>query len=370
MLAFSAPLNLWAPSSLLIRNASQIGPKAFVRYVETGLIRVHGRANWLTDRRFRDSHRWPEAAWDAEIDDALDSIRREDEVEPEDRRRVVVAQPEEGFRLAAEYLDRFPDQIDRWNRILRGPTARSKLPSGTRESALRYHDDGPLAVAKAILRDAFNHGLAIRGSGADAPLLLSSADKQFLKLLEETWAPSAQRPAGAPPLTLSGELGGQLVDVLRYLDIHRGPQNLDRFLQGNGRRLLVAWLKDICQRYREVNPRDIDSVIITELRAQLGQGTFTQPIRDALTHPLTTSAGLVGLVLTAAELVQEPSNAFAVTGMAASVVQVTGAAAKQFGITPASYNGPQWPFLYAYRAQARPRQVARLKHILNEFGSA
>ena len=366
LLAFSAPLNLWAPSSPLIRHSSHISPADFVRYVDEGMIRVHAREEWITDRARRDAHPWEGAAWDPKIDSALLAIARQDEREPEAARRVVIAPPEEGMDRAAAYLDANPDQVKRWYRIFSTATAHTKLPAGTRESAERARDHGPAAVALAILRDAFNHGLAIRGTGSDVPLLLSSADRQFLKLLEESWAPTRSRPKRAEPMMFS-QLAGQLIDVLRHLDIHRGPRDIDSFLRGKGRRYLVAWLHDICLRYRELDPRYVDGIIIRELRSQLDRGTFAKPVREALTHPVITSGGVVGFVLAAAECVQDPGNQIALTGMAAAAVGVAGGLAKQFGITPGSYDGPQWPFLYAYRSPARARQMRTLRHVMSEF---
>jgi hypothetical protein len=366
MLAFSAPLNLWAPSSVLIRHCAGISPKSFVRYVDKGLIRIHARAEWITDRASRDAHPWQGAAWDPQIDDALRSICEQDEQAPEAERRVVIAPPEEGWDRAAAYLDEHPDQVRRWHRIFTSATAHTKLSAGARETTERVRDQGELAVARSILRSAFNHGLAIRGTGSDVPLLLSGADRQFMKLLEESWAPPRQPKRTADPMLFS-ELAGQLVEVLRHLDIHRGPRDVDAFLKGKGRRHLVTWLHDVCLRYRELDPRDVDGSIIRELRSQLNRGKVSRPVSEALTHPVTTSGGMVGFVLAALECVQDPGNSVALTGMAAAAVGVAGGVAKQFGIAPSSYDGPQWPFFYAYRSPARGRQVRTLKHVLAEF---
>jgi hypothetical protein len=166
---------------------------------------------------------------------------------------------------------------------------------------------------------------------------------------------------------LFSELAGQLVDVLRHLDIHRGPRDVDAFLMSKGRKYLVAWLHDVCLRYRELEPRHVDGIIIRELRSQLNLSTVSRPLRKALTHPVTTSGGVVGFVLAAVECVHDPANAMAVTGMAAAAVGVAAGMAEQFGIVPTSYDGPQWPFFYAYRSPARARQVRTLKHVLAEF---
>lgn len=367
LVAFSAPLNLWAPASTLVRECSQIDAKAFVSYVDHGLIRIHGREDWLTNKEFRNNHRWAQASWVTEIDDALLSIYREDEREPEPKRRVLAGPPEQGDKLAVDYLNEFPDQVTRWNRIFHSPSAKAKIPVGTFESAKRASKDGPKAVAAAILRDAINHGIAMRDSGAEAPLYLSSADRQFMKLLEESWGTGAT--AGDRRRLPADDMAGQLIEVLRHLDIHRGPRNLDRFLKGEGRRLMVAWLSEICRRYRYANPRDVDRIIITELRSQLDQAALANPVTEALLHPITTLGGLVGFVVSAASCVHDPS-ALDVLGMSAAVVQLTGGVAKQFGYAPSSYTGPQWPFLYAYNSPARRKDVEKLKYVLAEFGSA
>jgi hypothetical protein len=369
LLAFSAPLNLWAPSSVLIRNASTVEPKAFVKYVDQRFIRIHAREEWLTDPGFRNGHPWSGAAWDREIDDALNSILRNDENEAEANRRVVVAPAEEGFKLAAEHLDQFPGEVDRWNRTFYSSSARSKLPAGTLESAARHVGNGSVAVAKVILRDAYNHGLAVRDSGADAPLLLSSADRRFLELLLEESSPASSGKRPVTKLSLPTELGIQMIEVLRHLDIHRGSADLDSFLRGDGRRLLVSWLGRICDCYRKADPRNVDNIIITELCSDLDRARFARPFKEMLAHPVTTAAGLVDLVLTTVGLVLEPANVLAVTGMAASAVQVAGGTTRPIGFAPRAYTGPQWPFLYAYRRLARPKQVRKLQYVLGELQS-
>src|ERR1019366_7058949 len=101
---------------------------------------------------------------------------------PKEQRRVLATDDETGWKDADTFLSEHHDQIDRWNKIFRRESARNdrsaptRLPVGVIETARREaagastnKEDVALRVARAILRDAFNHGEAFAGSGARVP---------------------------------------------------------------------------------------------------------------------------------------------------------------------------------------------------------
>ncbi|MDH6589378.1 hypothetical protein M2161_008484 [Streptomyces sp. SAI-133] len=367
LLALSQPLNLWAPSSVLIRHATQIPAKSFVRYVDQGFIRIQAREPWLTDRAHRDGHPWDYARWDDEIDGALLSILRNDEGLPESERRVLAAPPERGEELAAERLARDPGQVAYWYGAYRGAGAARRIPEGTLDTARLYTDGTPFNVAKLILRVAYNHGAAFELSGAKAPLLLSQADRRFVRLITRArTADGVPVPAPtAPSRNLASELAIQLLDVLRLLDVHAGPRDLDTFLRGRGRQELVQWIADVCERYRHHPRRELDGLIIRELRHTVSRDRFRSPLSELRERPMATAVGSIALAAGAVDFVLAPGNAMGIAGMAAGAYQLVSGLARQMGWAPTAFDGPQWPFLYAYSSKAKRSQVAKMAYALS-----
>jgi hypothetical protein len=367
LIALSQPLNLWAPSSVLVRHASRIPARHFVRYVEQGFIRVQAREPWLTDRAHRDGHRWEGACWDHEIDGALLSILRNDERLPESERRVLAAPPERGEELAAERLASDPGQVEYWYRAYRSAHVARRIPEGTLEAARRCAQGGPVDVAKLILGVAYNHGAAFELSGAEAPLLLSQADRRFVRLI--TRAPTADaaavRAATAPSRDLAAELAVQLLDVLRLLDVHAGPRDLDTFLRGRGRQELVRWIGDMCERYRHHPRRELDGLVIRELRRAVGRARFRSPVSELRERPMAAAVGSIALAAGAVDFVLAPGDAMGIAGLAAGAYQLGSGLARQMGWAPTPFDGPQWPFLYSYSSKAKRSQLAKLAYALS-----
>lgn len=382
MLAVSQPLVLWAPTSPLLESEQcRIPPKNFLRHVEEGRIRVFGREKWLFSRDFRDSYTFPEARWNESFDRVLKKMCEDDASRPVEQRRVVAAPPEEGWQWAEEYLADKPGQVTRLNRIARGKTAMSKIPAGTLQAAFRYAGDDPFRLAQAILRDAYNHGQAIKLSGAQAPFWLSPTDKTFATILRETAAPG-QRTAdrsfrgrdatasAAPADETSAEVAAQLLNILRLLDIgapslHRG-KDLDGFLRSEGRQEMVTWLSRVCNLLKVTDAGKLDRAVITMLRADLDHAGFTRPLREMIRHPATTAVGTVGLVTTVLGSVTDPSSPVTLAGLFAAAFPVAPTLFRSLGYIPADYTGPQWPFLYTYGSPATKRNVTRLLNVLRE----
>jgi hypothetical protein len=367
LIALSRPLNLWAPSSVLVRHASRVPARHFVRYVEQGFIRVQAREPWLTDRAHRDGHPWEDARWDEEIDGALLSILRNDERLPESERRVLAAPPPRGEEWAAERLASDPGQVEYWYGAYRGPRAAHRIPEGTLQAARRYADSGPFDIAKHILSVAYNHGAAFELSGARAPLLLGRADRSFVRLI--TRAPTADgaaaRATTTPSRDLAAELAAQLLEVLRLLDVNAGPRDLDTFLRGRGREELVRWIGDMCERYRHHPRRELDGLVVRELRRALVRTRFRSPVSELRERPMAAAVGSIALAAGAVDFVLAPGNAMGIAGMAAGAYQLGSGLARQMGWAPTPFDGPQWPFLYAYSSKAKKSQLTKIAYALS-----
>jgi len=255
MIAVSQPLNLWSPTSALLGSRdSQVSPKEFLKYVESGYIRVFGREWWLTSQTERNKFEYKGAAWNENFDGRLLRMLKEDDGKPPQERRVVIAQAENGRTRAERLVDENPHHIDYWN----NPANQKKIPAGTLEAARRTAKGDPEVFAKAVLRDAWNHGEASRDAGAEVRFLLTLKDRQFLDVLmraatapeganqtDPAVAQATAKARRAVPLTVSDRLSRQLLDLLSTLDDSapgRGrPGSLRKFIGGKKRRALVAW---------------------------------------------------------------------------------------------------------------------------------
>lgn len=130
MVAMSRPA-LWAPSSLMLKSsASALTPKAFLRYLNAGEIRVFDCHEWLCEPASRGKD-WAGAAWDDSIDGEIKRICEEDANKPKDEQRVVVVPAENGYKFADLYLEQHPAEVTRWERILRSSQRSQAIPPGT-----------------------------------------------------------------------------------------------------------------------------------------------------------------------------------------------------------------------------------------------
>jgi hypothetical protein len=376
MLAISAPLNLWSPSSVLLNAPGcLVTPKEFVGYVERGDIRIIGRHEWLFEPRHRDSYDWTGARWDRPVDDAIRAIGKEDEREPDERRRVLVAPPEDGWDWAGDFLARNPGQVKVLHREITGPAAAEQFPKGVIEAVSRY-GPSPEKVVLAVLRDARNHGQAIRLANAEVPFLLRSGDSRFMRLLakvrvEEEATPSPLPSAPSPrverPLS---ELSGQLLHVLGYLDMaRRKPESLHAFMAGQGHQVLVAWFRMLCERVKRTDPRNVEREVVEALKAELAGGRFPHPLHDLLgaSDRATMAAAAAGLAGDVVDLQLDPANLMGIAGFAPSAFLLGHGALKALGYVRTEYNGPQWPYLYAFGARASPRRARRMRKMLDQL---
>jgi hypothetical protein len=386
MMAMSQPLILWGPTGFQLEHKQcRIPPRVFIRYVEEGRIRVFGREQWLTSRAFRDNHPFPGAKWAESFDGELKRICEEDVSRPLQQRRVVAAPPEGGWQWAEEYLAANPNQVTRWNRLARSKAATSKVPAGTLQAAFKYAEGDPFRLAQAILRDAYNHGQAIRLSGAEVPFLLTATDRRFLDVLGKTADPGdpasrsrsgrgravqARLPESPSVDETSAELAAQLLKILEQFDLGspgtRHHRNLDEFLSGSGHQELVTWLSRMSGRLKQTDARNLDNAIINALREDIGRAEFAKPLREMIRQPATTAVGAIGLATTVIGYALDPVGTLSIAGLFAAAFPVAKVLFQSLGYVPASFTGPQWPFLYTAGSPATKRQLAHLLTVLSE----
>ena len=375
LVAMSQPLTLWAPSSVLLRSQSSgVGPKQFLDLLDEGYIRVMGRRKWLSDPRCRDSDRWPGTSWDAEIDDRIRRLSEEDEGKPVPERRVVVAPEEEGYEWADNYLSRHPEESSRWYKRVRRKDASETIPGGTLD-AVRELGTDHVAVARRILRDAYNHGRALLESGARVPILQSFTHRKFVEVLAqapptEDERASRQTPASgasrAPQLDGLSAMTGELAKILGGLDLHGppNPKRLHRFLRSSGHRDLVAWMSGMCTEYEQHRPQVVDAVVLDRLKQELGRASFDSFTQGLKRHGDDAGVGAVGLVTGIVGLATAGVGWVPALALGAAVYPAGKGLVRELGFIPAGFEGPQWPFLYTYGRAAKKGQLEGMREAL------
>jgi hypothetical protein len=319
------------------------------------------------------------ARWNDAIDGEIRALYYDDAMRPDEEKRVVLAPPERGSAWAAEYLDRNPPEIERWHRILSRKNVATKLPAGTLQFVRRQGEktggDVP-TMARAVLQIAYNHGDAFRATGAEAPILLSPLDREFLKLLGGTPGVDAGHAAAVPPDSevadpaAIGRLTEQMFEVLRYLDLLSGqrgtPGSLDKFLRGDGHASLAAWFAELCQFVKYMDQRKIDGLVFSYLQKDVERGAFVSPLQGLRQASKADAVfGTAGLVGDAVDAALSPVSGLA--KLALGTYPVTRAVMRQLGWAPQNYTGQQWPFLYAFGGMATKKGRDDLRYALQEM---
>ncbi|MFG2824865.1 hypothetical protein ACGFX4_36230 [Kitasatospora sp. NPDC048365] len=372
MVAVSRPLNLWAPSSVLLSSPEcRITPGEFVGLVDAGHIRVVAREEWLVDRGFRDNRPWSGARWEPEVDSALKTIMEDDLAEPDVRRRRVLAVgPESGRASAERMLAADPVQLRYWTEMLGSAEADRVIPAGVLENARRRGGTDLEKQAVEIVRDAWNHGDAMVECGADIPFLMRAEDRAFADLLARV--PTLPHQAGGPvpgeeqavrerpaqevPLA---EVTGQMLEALRRVEMDR--TDIVAFTRSAGHAALVAWFAAICARIRADGVADTDVDVRAELVRQLTQDGFPGLSLDALRRPtMTEGVESVTLGIDLQQLLSGTAGIGTFLTMSAATFSVGRGLARRLGWVPGMYRGDEWPYLYAGKRVTAAQQRALL----------
>jgi hypothetical protein len=178
---------LWAPSAsrmALCRHGNRLlpTPSELLWYVEEGHVQILAREWWIADRNEREKaakERFKHARWSEQFDGRVLEIWHEERElgRTGTSAKVRTAPPETGAKWAEEQIS--ADRIDCQKAVAN--LDNKKFPAGYLE---KIKGLGPRDAVKSLLRDAHNHGLAFRESGADRNLG-SPADEYFLEVFAE-----------------------------------------------------------------------------------------------------------------------------------------------------------------------------------------
>lgn len=206
-LAFIAdPLILWSPSGSQIISArkkglSVLGPEDLLALVRKRFIQIHGREEWLTSKKHRETQwkktRWPHARW-SDFDDGVYEILEEDRAKPKSEKRIVFAEPDGGGVWADAQQEDFTEAAVTVEDLVKGTNIRTKLPPGTCEKIERASDSK--TAARAVLRDIHNHAAAFSDARA-----ISVEPPAFAPLISELAKDVLESSDSRPPATSSLE---------------------------------------------------------------------------------------------------------------------------------------------------------------------
>lgn len=381
MIAASEPLNLWAPSSLLLKQPGCPVPQGdFVDLVDLGHIRVLGREQWLTSPAYRDNHPWPGARWQPAIDGPLLKICQEDATKPAHLRRVAIAPPEAGWAWADTFIEE-PGQLLRWTKILRSRKAAATMPEGTLQAAERaMEESGSYRDAvRSVLRDIWNHAAAFTFSAASVPYNQPEHD-QFMRLLASIRvSPNIAAPLSLTPTQMRVERDladatTQLLDVLAVLSTTRRPTKLVKFVENREREHLVRWFGSYCEEIKATKPASVDKQVVMKVAEIVNAGNIRVGVKELLRHPINSGIGTASLAIGVIGAAVDPANLLGLAGLGGSVFPIGAGFCQVLGWAPAAYDGEQWPFLFAYGRAAtvhRQRELAeRLARLLPPRSSA
>lgn len=374
MIATSSPLVLWAPSSRLVSSSGcRLTEREFVTLVDRGTVRIIGRKQWLTDRASRDSHPWEGASWTPLIDDAIRAMALQDASQPENLRRVVMAEEERGDTWASSHVGENPELVALIYEVLLAPDANLHFPVGVVETATRFSDD-PVGLAERIVRDAYNHDAAIAQSGTNTPFLLARRESRFNELLESVReASDIQFSQVEPAAELSrsdlAELTSEVLKVLGHLE-HGRKTSVGRFVQSEGHQLLAEWMQQSCESLGRTGAANVRGEVLARLRQEFDGDRLENSWSKIFKNPEFIIGSAAGAAASVIETIASELTILGGIGLAAGAYSIGNAFAKRAGFAAAPYAGPQWAFIYAFGKRASGRRRARLEMTLDKLGSS
>lgn len=395
MIAASAPLILWAPSTQLFGSSGcRVTDKEFLGFVDRGAVRIIAREWWYFDKKRRNSHSWEPAHWNWRVDRGLRSMARDDAHLEPDQRRVMLAPPhpelgdeyrdDRGQFLAEKRIDERPELVRLVNQLFESPEARATIPSGVLATALRYSDQRR-GLATRVLRDAFNHSEAIGLANPIAPFYLAPREGLFLSLLssslqEDQLVPRATVPAGALTPEAFMDLSSQVFQLLGAFDQLEGRATLKKFMR-QGNPMLAQWLGELCAdlHNRQVPAREM--AVLAKFRASFDDAEIQTSVQENLASKegaflvaglASDAQSLAREVMTgqwsSSQLSSDPLGAvIAAAGIGASLYGALTVAGRVGGWAEAPYSGPEWPFLYAFGGGATGSRVRRMRTVLDRL---
>jgi hypothetical protein len=397
MVATSAPITLWAPSSLFFtRGIAQISPIEFVELIRHRAIRILGRTEWLTDRDFRERNTsgWEGYAWDDSIDGAILAIYEYDEQksaqDPKYQRRVMAAGPAPGPTRVGE-IEELLTREDRKQLYEAVQSNELGLPPGVKQAAKRPNST-PETIVRSVLIDAVNHADAYRTSSARMPFFLDSPDSLFLKRLapmleDDSVERSAQSETGQRPekdaeqqgsraddytrREISRAIAGQMLTLLRGLE-ERTPTNtpnLTRFLSSPGHGALVSWYRDLHDEYQLTGDTGrLDGALLRQLRNVVDREPGAAEVfKEIFSNPAAITLNGGSIALDILDVLGDPGapRQMASIGITALSAGLDGLRALQW--IPRPFQPRHWPYLYASGRRPKRWNVRKMRKVLKDL---
>lgn len=361
MIACSDPLVLWGPSGYVLDKLSgagkcQLTSRELLKHVENGRVQVIARENWISNKGAREKPRWLGATWTAFDDEIQLMCNRA--TGPEESRPVRIVEDETGYDRADEILSN-PEKVDQvWELIeLKnapvGSLDRIKAKLGPIDSARDYSEQERRFAVREVLRDVVNHARAIELAGASVPFLDPVHDDYLRLMKAESLSGSASasevRAESAPELST---LANEMVHLLAVIEGAQSPSTLEKFLDGEERRELIEWLKNLSGRMRMENPRAVGSFLLNNLEDQIRSGRRDLRWLEAVLgrcrpEKLLTLAGIMTVILSYLSPQTSISGYFLrLAGVGMTAFPILKGVGQKIGLSAADYSGPQWPVCF------------------------
>jgi hypothetical protein len=371
MICLSSPLTLWSPSLSFVQQYKndQIDADQLCRLVERGVVRIAARQDWIENGERRQQLAKIEftgAEW-TEYDARILDIAKKDAGKEPSAARVQIARKEDGYDVADTFLARRPEAVDNICRLVK----EKKVPAGTLERIEIRALTGPQA-AREVLRDARNHGRAIKDTGSELPFL-SIEYGEFIKLIGEVDEPIAVATTERNRRSAK-EVARQTMDLLDNLASMQQP-NLEAFAGSAAHKQLAGWMAQRADDARGKDVSDIESLILRSLKSDVDDHF---PSLSVLELPaIKADAELVKLLAEIIALLAfalNPRDPWHITGAAFVALRLAHRLLIAFDFAGPHYEGMNWPFLYAFGHRPRGRDLeafqAYLQRRLNRLGQS
>ena len=250
------------------------------------------------EKQFRDTHPWEHARWVDDFDSKIREFADRDETKPILSRRVIIAEPEQGFQKADKLLSSPRGQGVAQR--LRNLYNRRFLPPGISDKADKARADGK-SVPRAILRDVYNHSDALISADARVAAAPSEHMAVLLSVVPDQVVPgvTSVEPSGAG-LASSADVR-EAAQMLKKVKPIFTTSELRKFLKSSLRKDLNSLM------YSPRSGLSLNAHLVVEVRKATEAVSIIDqvfPSNDPITSALTIG-GLL-LSLTALGLTHKP----------------------------------------------------------------
>jgi hypothetical protein len=362
MAALSRPLVLWAPSiSELDATANcHVDAAKLLRLLEKppqpgqSGIRIAGRKDWLYNgpRRQKRSGDWDGARWTKE-DEAIKTIARDDEKEPRDKQRVMIIDEEDGYDRADEFLGAHPESSEKISHLV----LKGRIPPGTRQRIESQKLTGAVA-AREVLRDARNHGKAIRDTGTKLPFLTLEYAR-FIELINEMDDPLDDLSPRLIETRSFKVFARTTLDLLEELS-KLGRPDVELLIASPAHQKMAEWMDHMLVFARGKKTGEIERLMLEELCRDVGKEfPKLRPQIDVVDDFHLFGQLFLELVLVTCD----PFDAWGWGRLAFAIKEHGRKLLARFGYVT-NFDEMQWLFLYVFGHRPNNREAEMVHHLL------